>query len=447
MAQSSIIILGNGIRIIDLEVPRKDVADFVRSALETERENTLLRAIEVGVFCLERAGSAQDLEFVRRQVESLLDKVQDAVVGIPQETQRTLIEKIGTGDGQVLAPITSLVKEISNAMTTRVNDVRSLLAQDLDPSKETSTLGMALQKLRNLLDARRTDSVQAILTETLKNVTEERGPLATAVSAVVTAALKPLEDEIRDLAKEVRGQEAAAEALQQTIEKGDSYEDQVVEEIRAWALGLGLQVHHVGKDNQPGDVLIAPVINSTVSCSLTILVEARDRQSPVGRKAVSDILAKAMSERGATAAIYVSKQSDGLGKEIGDWAEGATNRGPFVACTHNNLFTALRFLMVQERLAQLRATLPEIDSAQLESQIQRIRTSLDRVKTINRKVSDVRGGAQDIQGEAEHLRDEVRDALAGIEEALRKAKQSALQSSTPPASPIIAQDRQQPAVS
>jgi hypothetical protein len=156
------------------------------------------------------------------------------------------------------------------------------------------------------------------------------------------------------LAKEVCGQEAAAEALQQTIEKGDSYEDRVVEEIRAWAVGLGLQVRHVGKDNQPGDVLIAPVVSSTVSCSLTIVVEARDRQSPVGRKAISDILAKAMSERSANAGIYVSKQSDRLGKEIGDWAEGAMNRGPFVARTHNNLFTALRFLMGRSEGSSLR---------------------------------------------------------------------------------------------
>jgi hypothetical protein len=93
-----------------------------------------------------------------------------------------------------------------------------------------------------------------------------------------------------------------------------------------------------------------------------------------------------MAERGANAGIYVSKQLDGLGKEIGDWAEGATGPGPFVACSHLNLFTALRFLIVQERITQLRSTLPEIDSAQMESQIQRIRTSIDRVKTINRKV-------------------------------------------------------------
>lgn len=446
MKSDSISILETGIRISDLEVPRKDVADFLRSASERDRDNTLVRAIEVGVFCLERANSAQDLEFVRRQVESLIDKVQEAVGTIPEQTQKTLIGKIGAGEGQVLAPIASVVKETSTVIANRVNDVRTLLTQDLDPSKETSTLGMALRKLRNLLDPQRTDSVQAMLNHTLKTVTEEQGPLALAVKSVVTAALKPLEEEIRELSKEVRGQEAASEALQQTIEKGDSYEDQVVQEARLWAFGLGLQVHHIGKDNQPGDVLVVATPDSSAASTLTIVIESRDRQSAVGRKAISDILTKAMSERGANAAIYVSKQSDGLAKEIGDWAEGATNRGPFVACIHTNLFTALRFLLVQERLAQLRATLPEIDSSQIETQIQRIRTAVDRVKTINRKVSDVRCGAQDIQTEAEHLRDEVRDALSSVEEALRKAKQSALQ---PPVSPtmIVAQESRQPAAS
>lgn len=446
MKPGSISILETGIRISDLEVPRKDVADFLRSASEGERDNTLVRAIEVGVFCLERASTAQDLEFVRRQVESLIDKVQEAVGTIPEETQKTLIGKIGAGEGQVLAPIASVVKETSNVIANRVNDVRTLLAQDLDPSKETSTLGMALRKLRNLLDPQRTDSVQGMLTQTLRTVTEEQGPLTLAVKNVVSTALKPLEEELRELSKEVRGKEAAAEALQQTIEKGDSYEDQVVAEIRLWALGLGLQVHHIGKDNQPGDVLVLATNDAPAACGLTIVVEARDRQSSVGRKAISDILTKAMSERGANAAIYVSKRSEGLGKEIGDWAEGATSQGPFVACIHTNLFTALRFLLVQERLAQLRASLPKIDSAQIETQIQRIRTAVDRVKTINRKVSDVRGGAQDIQTEAEHLRDEVRDALGWIEEALRKAKQSALQTPVPPAS-FVAQESRQSAAS
>lgn len=102
----------------------------------------------------------------------------------------------------------------------------------------------------------------------IKTAVEEGGPLATTVKAVVLATLKPLEDEVKDFAKEVRGQEAAAEALQQTTEKGHSYEEQVVEELAAWARPLGVEVHHVGKDNMPGDVLIVPNGSSTASCAL-----------------------------------------------------------------------------------------------------------------------------------------------------------------------------------
>ena len=66
-------------------------------------------------------------------------------------------------------------------------------------------------------------------------------------------------------------------------------------------------------------------------------------------------------------AIYVSRTPDGLGKEIGEWAEGTCDRGAFVACAHPNLVTALRFLVVHERLARLRASQPEVDSAHVES--------------------------------------------------------------------------------
>lgn len=62
-------------------------------------------------------------------------------------------------------------------------------------------------------------------------------------------------------------------ALQQTIEKGDSYEDQVVQEVRLWAFALGLQVHHVGKDNQPGDVLVVATPDSSAASALTIVID------------------------------------------------------------------------------------------------------------------------------------------------------------------------------
>ncbi len=421
MADTRIIVLEAGIQVVNLDIPRKDVADFLRGLPEEEREPTFIRALEVGIFCLERARTSQDTEFVRRQVDSLLSKVEKAVETIPDETQKGLLEKIGTSEGQVLAPIHTLVNEVSKTTTDRLKEVRDLLSQEIDPAKETTTLGKVLRDLRNLLDPGRTDSVQGSVNAAIKSVTTEDGALAKAVRAVVGDSVKPLSDEVNRLAKEIRGQEAAAEALEQTTQKGASYEDQVVLELQEWSQVAGAEVHHVGSDNQPGDVLVKFATSSLASTPVTIVLEVRDRQSPLGRKAITSTCEEAMAVREANSGIYLSRSRDGLANEIGEWAEGETERGPFIACTHDHLITALRFLMVQKRLASLRAAAPEVDSASIEAQIQRIRTTLDRVKSINRKVTEVRAGASDIQTEAEALRDEVRGALTTIEDAIRVA--------------------------
>ncbi len=421
MADARIIVLEAGIQVVNLDIPRKDVADFLRGLPEEEREPTFIRALEVGIFCLERARTSQDTEFVRRQADSLLSKVEKAVETIPDETQKALLEKIGTSEGQVLAPIRTLVNEVSKTTTDRLKEVRDFLSEDIDPAKETTTLGKVLRDLRNLLDPGRTDSVQGSVNAAIKSVTTEDGALAKAVRAVVGDAVKPLSDEVDRLAKEIRGQEAAAEALEQTTQKGASYEDQVVLELQEWSQVAGAEVHHVGSDNQPGDVLVKVATSSLASTPVTIVLEVRDRQSPLGRKAITSTCEEAMAVREANSGIYLSRSRDGLANEIGEWAEGETEWGPFIACTHDHLITALRFLMVQKRLASLRAAAPEVDSASIEAQIQRIRTALDRVKSINRKVTEVRANASDIQTDAEALRDEVRGALTTIEDSIRVA--------------------------
>jgi hypothetical protein len=76
---TNVLLLDRSVRITELEIPRKDVADFLRTVDEKEIEPTLIQAIEVGVFCLERARMSQDTEFVRRQLDQLLNHVEAAV--------------------------------------------------------------------------------------------------------------------------------------------------------------------------------------------------------------------------------------------------------------------------------------------------------------------------------------------------------------------------------
>lgn len=430
MSDTRIDLRETGVLIERLEVPRKDVADFLSHIPEAERESRLVQAIEVGVFCLERAQTSRDLDFVKRQVESLLTSVGAAVEKIPDTTQRSLLEKMGTGDGQVLAPVKSLIGDVSKTVSDKIKELSQLLTEEIDPRKESTTLGRTLRSLRELLDPIRTDSIQGVLAAKLTEVTAGDGTLAKAVKEAVAEAVKPLTERVDSLAREVHGQEAAAEALAQTTEKGTPYETEVLGRLQTWSKTIGAEIRHVGGDNRPGDILVSVVAAEDLSL-FNLVVEVRDRQSPKGRKAVTDDLSAAMAERNAGYAIYLSRNRDGLGQELGEWAEGICDRGPWVACTDEHLGTAVRFLLVQWAIARRRAATPTIDAAAATAQIERIRTALARVKNINTKTTAVRASATDIQEEAESLRDDVRGALSDLEVALSLRSASTSESAGP----------------
>ncbi len=385
-----------------------------------DREQRFVHAVQVGVFCLERAQANRDTEFVRHQVEALLNDVTRAIEKVPAIAQQALIEKIGTQDGQILGPLQRSVDEASRTTAARLTEVRDMLNQEIDPQKESSTLGRALRTLRNLLDANRTDSVQGTVQVALANVTGENGMLAKAVRSAVGDAMQPLQLQMTSLTAEVRGREAVEQALATTTAKGGTYEEEVVEELKRWARIAGAEVHYVGPDNQSGDVIIRITSRALSGRVFSLVVEARDRQSKAGRKVIAETLDNAMSTRGCVAGIYVSRSREGFAQEIGDWAEGISNHGNWVACTHEHLNTAVRFLIVQERLAALNQKSADVDCASIEAQVRRLRTGIERFKNITRKVGEVRTGADAIQAEAESLRDEIKNTITAIEDALRK---------------------------
>lgn len=417
----SVVIFDQGLRITDLEVPRKDIADFLRTLDEPDVETTLIQAMEVGVFCLERARMSQDTEFVRRQIDLLLNHVETTVKKIPDDTQRALVEKIGTNNGQVLAPLREMIDAATKLTTDKLKEVRTFLTQEIDPDKETTTLGKALKTLRDVLDPKRNDSVQSLLEQAVKTVTCKDGVLAKAVKEVVAEAVNPLATEVDKLTKEVRGQEAAAEALEQTTLKGTPYEEEVTGILQGWARAAGAEVHHVGVDNQPGDVVITVRGDGLIADPMSIVVEVRDRGSrAMGRKAISADMALKLAERGANAGIYLSRTQDGLSlREIGEWAEGISDRGLWVACTQQHLITAVRFLIVQRRLATLRAAAPEVDSALIEQQVKAIRTALGRIRTIKTKLTELGSCSNVIDEQADRLREEIKEALSSIEDSMR----------------------------
>src|SRR5271166_4951075 len=371
------------LQIHQLDVPAKEVVDFLMTVPEADRELTLVKAIEIGVFCLERGRTAQDTEFVKRQIAELLKTVDLAVTGIPDRTEAALTAKIGVGDGQVLAPVKQLLAQVSADTTTRINEVKQLLSNDLDPTKSTSTIGAALQRLREILDPMRSDSVQGGVNAALTSITASDGSLAATVKATVESAIKPLADEVNRLSVAVIGNEMLAEARDGTPAKGPEYEEEVAAALQSWAKSVGAHVEHVGTDNQPGDFVVELAGDALAQTPIRIVIEARNRQTKVGNQKIAQDLAPKFAERKGNAGIYLSKTAEGLAKEVGDWSEGICELGPWVACTHDHLVTAIRFLVVKQHLKKLREAAPEVDTSVITEQVRAVAAAVGRVKTIN----------------------------------------------------------------
>ena len=222
-SSTAIELLPAGVRVRELDVPKKIVAEFLADVMPLDRADRFIQALEVGVFCLERAEAARDLDFVRGQVESILQEVTRQVGAVPQLLEAGLAEKLRAEDGQLLAPIKVLVEGTARTLTERVSSVRDLLANDMDPAKSTSTLGRALAQLKDMLDGARTDSIQGTVAEAIKSVTGEDGTLAKSVKATVAEAIRPLADEVNRIGLQIaanigrRGSDRADRAQRHSV--------------------------------------------------------------------------------------------------------------------------------------------------------------------------------------------------------------------------------------
>ncbi|MEH2319959.1 hypothetical protein [Nostoc sp.] len=149
------------------------------------------------------------------------------------------------------------------------------------------------------------------------------------------------------------------------------------------------------------------------------MIELRNRPSKAfGRQAITQHLQSAMVRRSANSAIFLSYSREGLAQEIGDWAEGVSESGYWIATTHPFLIIAIRFLVIQQRLNKLRTFQSELDVTAVEQQIQQIRTALGRIRTMKKSLTEVGKSVAVIKAEADAMSTDIQSALKSIEQTL-----------------------------
>ncbi len=410
---------GKRVFLHEIELESDELAASLRPLDAPGREAHLQRVLEVGVYCLERAGNVRDLDFVRQQVRSLLEEVDGAVRSIPSTLESQLAARLGTDPGQVLAPVRTAVEAASEATHRRVREVEDLLRSEINPTNEASSLGRALRSIQDLLDARRTDSVQGMLGEAVRQLSGPEGNLTGSVRSVVQETVRPLVEQVNALTQRMAEQAGADSVVQQTPLKGREYEEHVVGLLQVWARMVGAQVEHVGPDNMPGDVVVQVPSSGLTARPYRLAVEVKDRTDPLGRTVIQGQLARVMQDRQCQGAIWLGRSPEGFAREIGDWGEGELPEGPWVACTEEHLRTALRFLVVLLSLKARQDASTGLPADQLRDELARLRDGLNHLKNIRTKVTNARGILDDIDENAQDLREVVDGSLDRLERALR----------------------------
>ena len=183
---------GDVLTLHSFQIRNADVVAYLSQQPLEDQPLAFTRAVEVGVHCLERASAAKDTEFVKRQVERLLNEMESKVGTIPSKVRDELLSKVGTGDGQVLKPLVEATQLATKNVSDRINECKAFVTDLLDPTKDSCSVGKAVKTLGDMLDPVRKDSVQGSLEAAITKVTGEDGALAKSVKAVVADAIKPL---------------------------------------------------------------------------------------------------------------------------------------------------------------------------------------------------------------------------------------------------------------
>ncbi|QLE60031.1 hypothetical protein [Nostoc sp. TCL26-01] len=151
--QSQIEVRDDCIIIRNLEIRLYDAVDYLNSIPVYEYEQACINAFEIGFFCIQRVQNRNDTEFVKREFEYLLAELYKAVAIIPQALERRLVSQIGTENGQILAPMQSQINLTRAVISEQLEEVKKLFQQEMDISKDSSTLGVAMRKIQELLDS------------------------------------------------------------------------------------------------------------------------------------------------------------------------------------------------------------------------------------------------------------------------------------------------------
>ena len=397
---------GDVIIVDHLRVADRALAAFVESRAESDRADMADRALRIGLHALQDAGTALDVEFVRREFDALLERNASVNERAAKELDQVLRLNFGDREGRLPRTLEQFLGD--RGQLTR------LVAELFDETKRDSAIGRLRALLGTYFDGDASRLAQ------LLDPTRMGAPLYQFRTEMNTAFEK-LNDRLTAI--EAAATARAAERAKSSA-KGADFEDLLEEMLGEAVRGTGDTVERTGAAagdvirSKKGDFLLTIDPQWCGGAELRVVIEAKNRGS--SWREIRDELSEAKRNRGAAAALAVFAPEHApagvapFDVRFGHVFAVIDPQSPDLA----TLSAAVRLARLHA-LASIAVQTTEVDTARIAAALAALKTEFDAVRALKVSLTSIKSTADNVATGLDRLRDQVLARVAEAESQLK----------------------------
>lgn len=385
------------LRISDFELEDDEVVEFLNDVPEEEREETVRRAIQVGVTAMKLMDTTQDIEFVERRLSELEDDLEDKVSEFSEELE----DKVGE-DGELVETLEDHIGEDG-----KLNEQFEAAFSEEGPLKERleAEIGEDGEMIRAALDP------------------DEDG---TPINRLMT----DMERKFESLHEKIGEEEGREDVRSKSHFSGEDFEDVVQEILEDMVHRTNASVEYTGdaegsiEGRDAGDFVIE--LGET---DQRIAIEAKSKHRT--KPQIVDEMDDVIPNREADYGIYVVENLEYIPEKKIGWFEEIDQEFVVVALSEGEDgepepgFLRIAYNWARLRALQSHAELGEVfDPERLQSDLDEIEDSVGRFSTIKGQCTEIEKSKNKIESELSEIERDVKERLADISAELNKADPS-----------------------
>jgi len=381
------------VTIRELTIHDPDLATYLAGHDPAEQKDLADRAFRVGLMTLQLADTSKDLEYVKREFESMqsaleteLDDVRDELdqqFGDEGEVSKMLDEYLGE-NGELRDALDDAFGEegdLTDRLDEQLGENGERLQAALDPNED----GTPTHRLKKQLIER--------IEEVKQSFAEEAG---------------------------------ARKERQRSPRGGDEFEDTVAGMLDDIVYGTNDTVRHTGTEEGDTGEKVGDHVLTLGETGQRVVIESKS-EDDYTQPRIKEQLDRALENRSADVAVFVSECESYVPNKVGYFQEFDKQRLAVCLSKDPDDDIDRGFLQVGLNWARMRAveeyvdTGAELDPEVIQARVENVRERVEQVSEIKKKCSSITDTAEAIKSELDELRDDVTDDLNQITAELSKS--------------------------